>query len=152
MQFLLKLCYLPPIFLPSTGSKTSFHIPAYFCSLSSLKFSRATAWQRYHWPKGIQTQEKQKTRVHFMEKLSHPGRKGLPGIPWLAKRTSTSPLSYWALLVTEKRNKYLFPKAVTMASKELSYLSKGRLCPERVDSINSESPKYFLFSWYKSTP
>lgn len=47
---------------------------------------------------------------------------------------------------------YLFPNAVTMASKELSYLSNGRLCPERVDSMNSDNPKYFLFSGYKSTP
>ena len=39
-----------------------------------------------------------------------------------------------------------------MASKELSYLSNGRLCPESVDSMNSDSPKYFLFSGYKSTP
>ena len=55
-------------------------------------------------------------------------------------------------LGTAKRNAYLFPNAVTMASKELSYLSKGRLCPERVDSMNSDSPKYFLLSGYKSAP
>lgn len=55
-------------------------------------------------------------------------------------------------LVTPSQDMYLFPNAVTMASKELSYLSKGRLCPESVDSMNSDSPKYFLFSGYKSTP
>lgn len=61
-------------------------------------------------------------------------------------------LDRWATLGTAKRDAYLFPNAVTMASKELSYLSRGRLCPERVDSMNSGSPKYFLLSGYKSAP
>lgn len=52
----------------------------------------------------------------------------------------------------DQREAYLFPNAVTMPSKELSYLSKGRLCPERVDSMNSDSPKYFLLSGYSPAP
>lgn len=78
---------------------------------------------------------------------SHIGREGdgsFPGMPWL--HTPHLALDYRVLLVTSKTGVYLFPSAVTMASKELSYLNKGRLCPERVDSMNSDSPKYFLVS------
>ena len=46
---------------------------------------------------------------------------------------------------------YLSSRAESMVSKELSYRSRGRPLPEWAESSSSDTPKYRVLSWYRST-